>query len=87
MTFRVGGGGGPATYVALCRGRLAPRCKRRCGVGQPVDAERPCWDLAPYVGKRMFIKIVDESEAFTIRLGPYHRSDNFQFDSQMRIQP
>ncbi len=77
MTFRVGGGGGPATYVALCTAD-GTEVLMASGVNDQLMQEAK-WDLTPYVGKRMFIKIVDES---TDGWG-HITADNFQFDAEV----
>ena len=41
--------------------------------------QKASWDLAPYAGAKMFIKIVDES---TDGWG-HITADNFQFDAEM----
>jgi len=77
MTFRVGGGGGPATYVALCAADGAEVQTAR-GVNDQV-MQKASWDLAPYAGARMFIKIVDKS---TDGWG-HITADNFQFNAEV----
>ena len=77
MTFRVGGGGGPATYVALCTAD-GTEVQTARGVNNQL-MQKASWDLAPYVGKKMFIKIVDES---TDGWG-HITADNFQFDAEV----
>jgi hypothetical protein len=77
MTFRVGGGGGPATYVALCTAD-GKEVQTARGVNDQL-MQKASWDLAPYTGKRMFIKIVDKSTA-----GWGHITvDSFQFDAEV----
>jgi arylsulfatase A len=76
MTFR-GGGSGSATYVALCTAdgtvvQTAP------GVNDQV-MQKASWDLAPYVGKKMFVRIVDESTGGWCHI----TADNFQFDAEV----
>ncbi|MCR9198839.1 MAG: arylsulfatase [Planctomycetaceae bacterium] len=74
MTFRVGGGNGPDVYVALCRadGRQVQSTQ---GVRDQVMQERE-WDLTPYTGQKLFIKVVDKSTG-----GWGHiTADDFQFD-------
>ena len=75
MTFRVGGGGGPATYVALCTAD-GTEVQTARGVNNQL-MQKASWDLTSHVGKRMFIKIVDES---TDGWG-HITADNFQFDA------
>ena len=77
MTFRVGGGSGQATYAALCTtdGKEVQFAR---GVNDQVMQEAT-WDLSPYVGKKMFIKIVDHSTT-----GWGHVTvDDFQFDAKV----
>ncbi len=77
MTFRVGGGGGPDVYAALCteNGREVRFAR---GIDDQVMQEAE-WDLSPHVGKKMFIKVVDRS-----RGGWGHITvDDFQFDAKV----
>ena len=77
MTFRVGGGSGQKTYVALCTADGA-EVKTARGVNSQV-MQKASWDLAPYAGKKMFIRIVDES---TDGWG-HVTADDFQFDADV----
>ena len=77
MTFRVGGGGGKSTYVALCTAD-GKEVQFARGVNDQVmqNAE---WDLSPYVGNKMFLKVVDQSTD-----GWGHITvDDFQFDGKI----
>ena len=77
MTFRVGGGGGQATYVALCTADGHEVLYAR-GIADQV-MQRAEWDLTPYAGKKMFIRIVDKATG-----GWGHiTADNFQFDAEV----
>lgn len=77
MTFRVGGGRGASTYVALCTADGKEVLIAR-GVNDQVMQE-VTWDLTPYDGKKMFIKVVDQSTA-----GWGHVTvDDFQFDAEI----
>ena len=77
MTFRVGGGGGPATYVALCKAD-GTEVQRARGVNDQL-MQKARWDLTPYAGAGMFIKIVDK-----LTTGWGHITvDNFQFDAKV----
>ena len=77
MTFRVGGGIGPDTYVALCTEDGTEVQKARGTNNQAMQNAK--WDLTPYVGKKMFIKVVDKSKD-----GWGHiTTDNFQFDGKI----
>ncbi len=77
MTFRVGGGGGPATYVALCKAN-GTEVQTARGVNDQL-MQKARWDLAPYAGAGMFIKIVDMSTT-----GWGHITvDDFQFDAEV----
>ena len=80
MTFRVGGGNGPNTYVALCNADGKELLHAR-GVNNQMMQEAS-WDLAPYAGQTMFIKIVDAS---TNGWG-HVTADNFQFDADVLRQ-
>lgn len=77
MTFRVGGGRGPSTYAALCTtdGKEVEFAR---GINDQV-MQKATWDLSPYVGKKMFIRIVDRSQN-----GWGHITvDDFQFDGKV----
>ena len=50
MTFRVGGGGGPATYVALCTAD-GTEVQTARGVNDQL-MQKASWDLTPYAGAR-----------------------------------
>ena len=80
MTFRVGGGSGKSTYVALCTADGIEVQFAR-GVNDQVMQEAT-WNLDAYAGKKMFIKIVDQSTT-----GWGHITvDDFQFDAKMVTQ-
>jgi arylsulfatase A-like enzyme len=80
MTFRVGGGNGPSTYVALCA-ENGEELERARGINQQV-MQKASWDLSKYAGKKTFIKIVDQSTG-----GWGHvTADNFQFDGKLLEQ-
>ena len=55
--YRVGGGNGPDVYVALCAADGKKVYQAR-GVNNQA-MQKASWDLAPFTGKKMFIKIVD----------------------------
>ncbi|MBB3208331.1 arylsulfatase A-like enzyme [Rhodopirellula rubra] len=77
MTFRVGGGRGNSTYATLCTvdGKEVQSAR---GINDQVMQE-VTWDLSPYPGQRMFIKIVDHSTN-----GWGHITvDDFQFDAKL----
>lgn len=77
MTFRVGGGYGQTTYVALCTADGKEVLFAR-GVNDQVMQEAT-WDLTPWAGKKMFIKVVDQSTG-----GWGHITvDDFQFDAKV----
>ncbi|WP_235034061.1 sulfatase-like hydrolase/transferase [Roseiconus lacunae] len=77
MTFRVGGGDGPNTYAALC---TADGEEVQFARGIRDQVMQQCeWDLSPYAGKKMFIKIVDNATG-----GWGHiTADDFQFDGKV----
>ncbi len=77
MTFRVGGGGGKSTYVALC---TADGTEVRLARGiNDQTMQSASWDLTPYAGKSMFLKVVDDSTT-----GWGHVTvDHFQFDGEV----
>lgn len=77
MTFRVGGGAGPNVFLALCRadGRQVQFAR---GINDQTMQQRQ-WDLTPYAGQKMFIKVVDRSTG-----GWGHiTADDFQFDGKV----
>ncbi len=77
MTFRVGGGNGSATYIALCTAG-GDEVQTARGVNSQI-MQKASWDLTPYAGKEMFIRIVDKSTG-----GWGHiTADNFQFDAKV----
>ena len=77
MTFRVGGGSGPKTYVALCREDGTEVQKGSGGNGHLM--QKAGWDLTPFAGKKMYIKIVDQSTG-----GWGHiTADHFEFDGEV----
>jgi len=81
MTFRVGGGSGANTYVALCAAGGKEVLHAR-GVNSQVMQQKASWDLAPYAGKEMFLRIVDKSTG-----GWGHITvDNVQFDGKILKQ-
>ncbi|WP_197136768.1 sulfatase family protein [Crateriforma conspicua] len=80
MTFRVGGGGGPKTYVALCTAD-GEEVSRAHGINDQT-MQNATFDLRPFVGKQMFLKIVDHSKT-----GWGHvTADSFQMDAQILNQ-
>ena len=75
--FRIGGGRGQSSYAALCT-EDGKEVQFARGINDQVmqNAE---WDLTPYVGQKMFIKVVDNSIA-----GWGHVTvDDFQFDAKV----
>lgn len=77
MTFRIGGGNGPATYAALCTADGNEVLSAR-GVNDQV-MQLVEWSLEPYAGKKMFIKVVDQATG-----GWGHVTvDDFQFDGKV----
>ena len=77
MKFRVGGGSGQSTYIALCTAE-GKEVQFARGVNDQVMQEAT-WDLEPYAGKKMFIKVVDKSTT-----GWGHITvDDFQFDAKV----
>ena len=64
-------------YVALCTAD-GQEVQFARGIRDQVMQKRE-WNLAPYSGKKMFIKIVDQSKG-----GWGHiTADNFQFDAEV----
>lgn len=80
MTFRVGGGRGPSTYVSLCTAAGKEVLWAR-GDNDQVMLEAS-WDLTPFAEKKMFIKVVDRS---TVGWG-HITVDDFQFDAKILEQ-
>ena len=77
MTFRVGGGKGASTYIALCT-EDGEEVQFARGVNDQVMQEA-VWDLSPYAGKKMFVKVVDRATG-----GWGHITvDDFQFDGKV----
>lgn len=77
MTFRVGGGGGPKVYIALCTSD-GKEVQTAQGFNDQVMQQAE-WDLVPYAGRKMFIKIVDKATG-----GWGHiTADDFQFDGKV----
>lgn len=77
MTFRIGGGRGSSTYVALCT-LDGKEVEIASGINDQV-MQRAEWDLTPYVGQRLFLKVVDNSTT-----GWGHITvDDFQFDAKV----
>ncbi len=80
MTFRLGGGSGKRTYIALCSVD-GKELKKAHGINNQTMQEAE-WDLGPYVGKKLFLKVVDQSET-----GWGHiTADDFQFDGKVLEQ-
>ena len=77
MTFRVGGGNGASIYVALCTADGKEVHVAR-GTNDQI-MQGVSWNLTPYAGKKMFIKIVDKST----RGWDHITADNFQFDAEV----
>ena len=77
MTFRIGGGRGQSTYAALCTAD-GKEVQFARGINDQV-MQNAAWDLTPYVGQKMFIKVVDNSTT-----GWGHITvDDFQFDAKV----
>ena len=77
MTFRIGGGGGANTYVALCTAGGKEVATARGSNTQ--EMERVRWDLSPYAGRKMFLRVVDRS---TTGWG-HVTADHFEFDARV----
>jgi hypothetical protein len=60
-SLRVGGGRGESTYAALCTADGKEVAFAR-GINDQAMQEAE-WDLTPYVGQKMYIKVVDNSTA------------------------
>lgn len=57
MLLRVGGGGHPETYVALCCANGTELLTARGAFSTTMRVVE--WDLTPWIGERLFLKIVD----------------------------
>lgn len=77
MTFRIGGGRGRNTYAALCTAD-GKEVEFARGVNDQT-MQKAVWNLTPYVGEKLFIKIVDNS---TTGWG-HITADDFQFDGKV----
>jgi arylsulfatase A len=77
MVFRVGGGSGQSTYAALCTAD-GKEVQFARGVNDQVMQEAT-WDLSPYIGRKMFIKVVDQS----MNGWGHITVDDFQFDAKV----
>ena len=60
MTFRIGGGGGTKTYIALCSEDGAEMLKASGAGGHLM--QKAAFDITPYADKKIFLKIVDQSK-------------------------
>lgn len=77
MTFRVGGGNSNKTYVALCKADGTELLRAR-GVNNQT-MQKVSWDLTPYAGKKLYLKVVDQATG-----GWGHiTADDFQFDAEV----
>ncbi len=77
MTFRVGGGHSNDTCIALCLND-GTELRTANGINDQV-MQQVEWDLTPYHGKTLFLKVVDQSTT-----GWGHITvDNFQFDAKV----
>ncbi len=80
MTFRIGGGRGQSTYTALCTAD-GKEVEFARGINDQL-MQKATWDLTPYLGQKMFIKVVDNSQD-----GWGHLTvDDFQFDAVVLTQ-
>ncbi|VGO13868.1 Arylsulfatase [Pontiella desulfatans] len=80
MTFRIGGGKGAMTYAALCA-EDGKEVERAQGVNSQT-MQKASWNLEPYTGKKMYIKIADKS---TDGWG-HVVVDDFRFDAEVLAQ-
>ena len=77
MTFRVGGGNGPATHAPLCL-ESGKEVETARGINHQ-EMQKASWDMKKYAGRKAFIKIVDQSTS-----GWGHvTADHFQFDGKL----
>ena len=77
MTFRVGGGNGPATHVLPCL-ESGKEVETARGINHQ-EMQKASWDMKKYAGRKAFIKIVDQS---TTGWG-HATADHFQFDGKL----
>ena len=77
MTFCVGGGKGAKTYVALCN-EAGKELEHARGVNAQ-EMQKARFDLAPYAGQTLYLKIVDQAKT-----GWGHiTADHFEFDAEL----
>ena len=76
MSFLVGGGDGPETYVALVRPTARKSC-RAGGTNSPV-LRRVNWDVSAYIGQEVFLRIVDRKTAWA-----HVTFDDFSIDGRL----
>jgi len=77
MTFRVGGGGGGKTYVALCD--VDGKELKKAGGRNEHAMHKVTWELTPFAGKKLYLKVVDQSTG-----GWGHLTvDHFEFDGEL----
>ncbi|QDT08223.1 sulfatase family protein [Planctomycetes bacterium K23_9] len=77
MTFRVGGGNGKDVYVALCTAD-GKEVQFARGINSQI-MQKTSWDLTPYTGKKMFIKVVDHATGSWGHI----TVDDIQFDAEI----
>ncbi|MFT5127988.1 MAG: arylsulfatase A [Rhodothermales bacterium] len=80
MSFRIGGGSGADTYVALCTADGKEVQKARGTNNQLMHMVS--WNLTPYAGQQMFIRIVDNATGAWGHI----TADNFQLDAEVLTQ-
>lgn len=77
MTFRVGGGSGDDTYVALCAADGTELQQAR-GIRDQV-MQNVSWDLTLYASQKLYLKVVDQA----IGGWGHITVDDFQFDAKV----
>ena len=62
MSFLVGGGSDPTTYVALCEAASGKELRKASG-NQSEVMQRINWDVTKYKGRNLFLRVVDRKGA------------------------
>lgn len=77
MTFRVGGGKKNNLFIALCT-EAGEELLRAGGANQHL-MQNATWNLTPYTGKKMFLKVVDEATQAWAHI----TVDHIEFDGEI----
>jgi hypothetical protein len=79
-SFLIGGGDSPQTYVALCTAD-GKEVLRAGGTNSPV-LRRVRWDVSPWIGQEVFLRVVDRKTRFWGHV----TFDDFSVDGQLESQ-